>query len=523
METPMRSSGKEVAVRLQGIVKRFGSTAVLNDIHLDFHRGEIHALIGENGAGKSTVGKIIGGYYLADAGEMEIFEKPVDAWSPRRALQHGIAMIHQEVQLVAELSVAKNVFLGIEQNFCGVLKGSERKRFEALERRCGFGVDPDAIVGSLRIAQRQKVEIMRAIARNAKVIIMDEPTSSLTADEAARLHEVMGKLRSDGATIIYVTHFLDHVLDQADRVTVMRDGAIVRTSDIEDETKQSLVEAMLGQSADVAFPALPPRPPEDVAPLLVVESLSTDTDLKNISLTVKPGEIVGLIGLVGSGRTELARAIFGADRLTAGTITLNGRPYLHPSPRRSVERGLVLVPEDRRKQGLVLTQRVRQNMALPHLKRGSRFGVLAERFERRRAKELIAHFEIRPDAVDGAVLNYSGGNQQKVLLSKWVFVSPRVIILDEPSRGVDIGARRRIHDFIVEAAAGGAGVLLISSELEEVMGLSHRCHLMSEGRIVGEIDPQTTTIADVLFRLFNISGAARAEVGSFSDPADFHT
>jgi ribose transport system ATP-binding protein len=507
------------AVRLQGIVKSFGSTAALRDIHLDFRHGEVHALIGENGAGKSTVGKIIGGYYLADAGEVEIFGKRVDAWSPRRALQHGIAMIHQEVQLVPELTVAENVFLGVEQNFCGVLKGPESKRFKELEDRCGFGVDPDAIVGSLRIAERQKVEIMRAIARNAKVIIMDEPASSLTADEAARLHEVIARLRSDGSTIIYVTHFLDHVLAHADRVTVMRDGAVVRTADIVDETKQSLVEAMLGESADVAFPLLPPRPSEDVAPLLVVEGLSTDTELTDVSLTVKPGEIVGLIGLVGSGRTELARAIFGADRLTGGAIRLDGEAYAHPSPRRSVELGLVLVPEDRRRQGLVLTQRVRQNMALPHLGLGSRFGVLAERFERRRVKELVAHFDIRPTAVDGAVVDYSGGNQQKVLLSKWVFVSPRVIILDEPSRGVDIGARRRIHDFIVEAAAGGAGVLLISSELEEVMGLSHRCYLMNEGRIVDEIDPQTTSLADVLFRLFNIAGAAGA-VQRFSDPPD---
>jgi ribose transport system ATP-binding protein len=522
MDPPVRSHEKEIAVRLEGVVKRFGSTMALNGVRLQFRRGEIHALIGENGAGKSTVGKVIGGYHLADAGEIEIFGRRAEAWSPRRALQHGIAMIHQELQLVPELTVAANVFLGIERNFCGVLKGSERKRFEELERRCGFGVDPDAIVGSLRIAQRQKVEIMRAIARNAEVIIMDEPTSSLTPDEAARLHEVMGKLRSEGATIIYVTHFLDHVLAHADRVTVMRDGAIVRTSDIAEETKESLVEAMLGRSADVAFPTLPPRPAQDLAPLLVVEGLSTDTDLRDVSLTVMAGEIVGLIGLVGSGRSELARAIFGADRLTAGTIRLGGQPYLHPSPQRSVELGLVLVPEDRRRQGLVLTQPVRQNMALPHLERGSRLGVVAERFERRRARELIAHFEIRPDSVDGAVVDYSGGNQQKVLLSKWMFVEPRVIILDEPSRGVDIGARRRIHDFIVEAAAGGAGVLLISSELEEVMGLSHRCYLMKEGRIVGEIEPQATTVADVLFRLFNISTVARATVRSGSDPAEVH-
>lgn len=506
----MSRSDERAAVRLLGVVKRFGSTVVLDRVDLDFRQGEVHALIGENGAGKSTLGKIIGGYYGADAGDIEIFGERVDGWSPRRALQRGIAMIHQEIQLVPELTAAQNVFLGAERNLGGVLWGSEVARYRDLERRCGFGVDPDAVVGALSIAERQKVEILRAIARGARVIIMDEPASSLTADEVARLHEVVARLKSNGTTIIYVTHFLDHALSQADRVTVMRDGAVVHTANIADETKQSLVEAMLGESVDLAFPALPARPSTDVEPLLAVEGLSTDTGLTNISLTVRPGEIVGLIGLIGSGRTELARAIFGADPLTAGAIRLCGKLYARPTPNRSVERGLVLVPEDRRKQGLVLTQRTRPNMTLPHLKRGFPVRFLAERFERRRAKELIAHFEIRPDAVDGAVVDYSGGNQQKVLMSKWIFVRPRVIILDEPSRGVDIGARRRIHEFIVEAAQEGAAILLISSELEEVIGLSHRSYLMREGRILGEIDSQTVSSADVLFRLFNVGKDAAA-------------
>ena len=500
----MSLSPERAAVRLKGVVKRFGSTVVLDRVDLDFRQGEVHALIGENGAGKSTIGKIIGGYYHADAGDIEIFGERVDAWSPRRALQRGIAMIHQEIQLVPELTAAQNVFLGVERNMGGVLWGSEVARYGELERRCGFGVDPDAVVGALSIAERQKVEILRAIGRGAKVIIMDEPASSLTADEVARLHEVIARLKSNGTTIIYVTHFLEHALSQADRVTVMRDGAVVRSANIADETKQSLVEAMLGKSADLAFPPLPARPSANAAPLLAVEGLSTDTGLTDISLTVRPGEIVGLIGLIGSGRTELARAIFGADPLMAGAIRVCGELYARPSPSRSVERGLVLVPEDRRKQGLVLTQRTRPNMALPHLKRGFPVRFLAERFERRRAKELISHFEIRPDAVDGAVVDYSGGNQQKVLMSKWIFVRPRVIILDEPSRGVDIGARRRIHEFIVEAAQEGAAILLISSELEEAIGLSHRSYLMREGRIVGEINSRTANTADILFRLFNL-------------------
>jgi len=496
------------AVRLTGIVKRFGTTAVLHDINLAFRPGEIHALIGENGAGKSTVGKIVGGYYTADAGAIEIFGDPVGNWSPRQALQRGVAMIHQELQLVPARSVAENVFLGIEENASGLLTGSEAERFRALDQRCGFGLDPRAIVGDLRIAERQKVEIMRAIARDARVIIMDEPTSSLTADEADRLHVVIKRLKADGATIIYVTHFLDHVLAHADRVTILRDGAVVRTTDIAQETKLSLVEAMLGEPAEIAFPAIPPSPKADVPPLLSVESLSTDTGLADISLVVRPGEIVGLIGLVGSGRTELGRAIFGADRVTGGSIRVGGELYDGPSPTRSVARGLVLVPEDRRKQGLVMTQRVRENMSLPHLAAGSRFGFVREGLERMKVAGLIRHFDVHPDTVDGAVVNYSGGNQQKVLLSKWMYAPPRVLLLDEPSRGVDIGARRRIHEFIVEAAAGGAGVLLISSELEEVMALSHRGYLMSQGRIISEIVPASTGIAEVLSRLFHVAGGA---------------
>jgi ABC-type sugar transport system ATPase subunit len=493
-------------VRLAGVGKSFGATAVLRDINLAFRPREIHALVGENGAGKSTVGKIVGGYYSADAGAIEIFGETVGKWSPRQALQAGIAMIHQELQLIPARSVAENVFLGIEQNTAGFLAGGEIERFRALDQRCGFGLNPDAIVGDLRIAERQKVEIMRAIARDARVIIMDEPTSSLTADEAQRLHVVIRRLKADGATIVYVTHFLDHVLAHADRVTILRDGAVVRTADTSQETKQSLVEAMLGEPAEIAFPLIPPSPKPDAAPLLAVEHLATNTGLDDISLVVRPGEIVGLIGLVGSGRTELVRAIFGADKVTGGSIQIDGEPYDGPNPARSVAHGLVLVPEDRRKQGLVMTQRVRQNMTLPHLAAGSRFGFVREKLERTRVAGLIRHFDVHPSAVDGAVVNYSGGNQQKVLLSKWVYRPPRVIMLDEPSRGVDIGARRRIHEFIVEAAAGGAAVLLISSEIEEVMALSHRGYLMSQGRIISEIVPAATTLADVLARLFQVSG-----------------
>ncbi|HET7715431.1 MAG TPA: sugar ABC transporter ATP-binding protein [Bauldia sp.] len=501
--------GSDAVVRLIGIEKSFGPIKVLRSIDLEFRAGEVRGLVGENGAGKSTVGKIIGGYYSFDAGRLEVFGEAVTNWTPRRALQHGIAMIHQELQLVPALSVADNVFLGIEDNAGGVLKGNEAERFRELDRRCNFGLDPGAIVRELRIADRQKVEIMRAIARNARVIIMDEPTSSLTADEAERLHEVIAWLAADGRTVIYVTHFLDHALSTCHRITVMRDGQVVRTSQAKEENKASLVEAMLGESADVAFPAKPAAPDRSVPPLLEVRNIATDTGLRDVSLSVRPGEIVGLIGLVGSGRSETVRAIFGADPITAGEILIAGQRYLAPSPAASVELGLVMIPEDRRKQGLVLTQVVRPNVSLPHLASIARWGVVRQNEERSRVKALIEHLGVTPNAVDGRVALYSGGNQQKVLLSKWMFGKPRIVLLDEPSRGVDIGARRRIHDFVVELAAGGAAVLLVSSEIEEVLGLSQRAYLMRAGRMIGEIDARSARIEDVMFRLFEISRDAQ--------------
>jgi ABC-type sugar transport system ATPase subunit len=499
-----------VAVRLSRIDKTFGATKVLRSIDLDVRAGEVRAIVGENGAGKSTVGKIIGGYYTFDSGVVEIFGEAATNWTPRRALQRGVAMIHQELQLVPALSVANNVFLGIEDNTAGILKRTEVERFRELDRHCGFGLAPEAIVADLRIADRQKVEVMRAIARDARVIIMDEPTSSLTADETERLHQVIAWLAEQGRTVIYVTHFLDHALRTCDRVTVMRDGAVVRTANTADETKASLVEAMLGEPADIAFPPIPKAPDSATPALLEVTGLSTATGLRCVSLAVRPGEIVGLIGLVGSGRSETLRAIFGADPVVAGEVAIAGKRYDNGSPARSVDQGVVLIPEDRRKQGLVLTQVVRPNVSLPHLAAVSTLGVLRTATERTRTKALIDHLNVTPADVDGVVALYSGGNQQKVLLSKWMFSNPRVVLLDEPSRGVDVGARRRIHDFIVELAAGGAAVLLVSSEIEEVIGLSHRAYLMSGGRTVGEVDPKSTTVEDVLYSLFQIDRADRA-------------
>lgn len=503
----------EIAVRVQGVAKSFGGTRILNDITIDFAKGTVHALVGENGAGKSSVGKIIGGYYSADEGVVEIDGEAVTRFSPREALQRGIAMIHQELQLVPELTVLQNVFLGQESNRSGVLVGGDLGRFRTLEETCKFGLDPNAKVATLRIAERQKVEIMRAVARDANVIIMDEPTSSLTEDEAARLHSLIARLKSRGTTIVYVSHFLDHILATCDRVTIMRDGEVIRTGPVAGETKQSLVDSMLGQASEIIWPDLPPPPDHHVPPIAEMRNVSTISGLSNITLSIRPGEVVGLIGLVGAGRTEVGRALFGADRILSGSYSIEGAAQSNLTIHKAVKKGIALVPEDRRKEGLVLTQTTRPNVSLASLSRISRLGILNSKSERSRVATMIEHFGIVPAKVDGEVAFYSGGNQQKVLLSKWAVDKPKLLILDEPSRGVDIGARQRIHEFIVEMAAAGVGILLISSELEEVINLSHRGYLMSEGRIFAEANCRELTVEDALNRIFREQGQETPQEG----------
>ncbi|MFD0664533.1 ATP-binding cassette domain-containing protein [Thermocatellispora tengchongensis] len=326
-----------VAAAVRGLSKRFGSTQALDSVTLSFAAGEVHGLVGENGAGKSTLGKMIGGLYHPDSGEIEIFGSPVRRWDTKRAQDAGVVVIAQELCLVPALSVAQNVFLGRERSTFGVLHPGLVQRYAELEQVCGFGLPADAPVESLSIADQQKVEIMRALARDARIIVMDEPTSSLTADEAARLHEIMRWLRSRGTTVIYVTHFLEDVLENCDRVTVMRDGRVIRTSETATETKSGLVEAMLGEPADVLLPERPPPPSPEADPVVEMREVWSGTAVRGVSLAVRPGEIVGLAGLVGSGRTEIARALFGCDRVDSGrsasaAVRSAPAPRARPSP-----------------------------------------------------------------------------------------------------------------------------------------------------------------------------------------------
>ncbi len=499
--TAPHTEAAPIALRLDHIAKRFGPVSVLQDVSIDFRQGEIHALIGENGAGKSTVGKIAGGFYSRSGGTIEVDGEPVEHWSPASALARGVAIMHQELQIVPSLTVAQNVFLGMESTTGGFLKGDEVPRTRELIARCGFQLNPETRARDLGLADQQKIEIMRALARKANVLVMDEPTSSLTEDEAEKLHNIMKQLRDGGTTIIYVSHFLDHILAQSDRVTILRDGRVVRTTDCADETKASLIAGMLGEAdGEIQYPDLPV--PQSTEPALEVDNLCATNGVHNASLTVRKGEIVGLIGLVGSGRTEIARAIFGADRGTAGSVTINGRPYEKRTPEKSIRNKLVMVPEDRRGQGLFLGRDLAFNVTIPYLGRFLRGGLLSFGEEGKTTKGVIDHFRVSPANKSAVIGNLSGGNQQKILLGRWLVDDPDIVLLDDPSRGVDVGARQQIHNFIVELARAGKAVLLISSEIEEVLGMSHRAYLVQDGTITKEIDPRSETTDSVLHALF---------------------
>jgi ABC-type sugar transport system ATPase subunit len=489
-------------VELRGISKRFGGVRALVDVDLTVARQSIHALVGENGAGKSTLGKILAGVYRPDDGELLVDGRSVAYRSPRDALLDGITIIAQEPTLVPHRSVLENVFLGVESETAGVVdRRRTARRFATLVEQTGIDLPPRRPARSLRVADQQKVEILRAIVRNAKLIVMDEPTSALTTDESERLFELVRRLQQRGTTIVYVSHFLAEVLELADTVTVLRDGAVVRTGAAAEATPSKLVTAMLGRSVDLTFPPKE-RPPANAPVVLSVRGLSRPPAVQDVSFEIRAGEILGLAGLIGSGRSEVARAIFGADRPQAGTVEVEGKELRARQPHQAIRKGVVMLPEDRKTQGLLMLRSVLDNVTLPHLDRVSSAGVVSVRAERRRGGELIQGLAIRTRSGTSRVSTLSGGNQQKVLFARWLFETPKVFIADEPTRGVDVGAKLAIYDLIHSLAKRGIAVLLISSEHEEVLGLAHRVLVMRAGRLVAAFDEESMSEDAVLHAAF---------------------
>jgi ABC-type sugar transport system ATPase subunit len=504
---PSRAAAGALGVELRRISKRYGGARALDDVSVSIAAGEIHALVGENGAGKSTLGKIVAGAVVPDDGEIVVDGKPRSFRSPRDAIRHGIALIHQELALVPALSVLDNVFLGAELGPAGVVdRRDERERFREIASRIGFEHNPSVRVEQLRVADQQKVEILRALVRDARLIVMDEPTAALTRDEADRLLDITRDLRRDGVTVIYVSHILGDVLQLCDTITVLKDGKHVQTTPAASETVESLVTAMLGRSLDLVFPART-APPADAPVVLSVRDLSRQPAFEAVSFDIRAGEIVGLAGLVGSGRTEIARAIFGADP-ASGTVELEGRALRRRSPRAGIGRGIALLPESRKEQGLVMMRPVTENVTIAHIGEVTRSAVVQIRRERRLVSRVLKSVDARAASYSMPVSALSGGNQQKAAIAKWLVKTPKVMLADEPTRGIDVGAKRAIYELIVGLAAQGLGVLLISSELEEVIGLAHRVLVIRAGRIVAELEGEKADEETVMRAAFGGGVAA---------------
>ena len=479
---------------MSGIVKRFPGVIALSGVSLTLNPGEVLALMGENGAGKSTLMKVLGGAYLPDEGEIVIEGKPVVLSDVSEAKRLGIALIHQELMLARNLDIAANIFLGNEGgNMMSTLRrGDMNAKATALLDRVGLHRPPTTPVSSLTAGQMQMVEIAKALSMNARIIIMDEPTSSLPSGESEQLFKIIRQLRSEQIGIIYISHRMEEVLSLADRITVLRDGRYVGELSRADATHEKIVGLMVGRElSNQYFPQKHDKPLAD--PILMVKDLLVPGAPAGVNFIANRGEILGFAGLVGSGRTELMETIFGVTPPLGGSVNLDGNPYTPASPRDAIDSGISLAPEDRKRHGLVLPMSVAENTSLPNVATYSRFGILDRAKERKVADAEVARLRTKTPNILQKVVNLSGGNQQKVVLGKWLAMSPKVLILDEPTRGIDVGAKAEIYRHMAALADQGITILMVSSEMEEIIGMSDRVVVMHERRIKGILPRESLT------------------------------
>jgi rhamnose transport system ATP-binding protein len=480
-------------IELRAVSKSFAGIKVLNAVSFDIRPGEVHALMGENGAGKSTLIKIMAGLHQADEGEIRVNGQAVKFSSPRDAHSAGIATVHQELLLFPELTVAENIFLGqTPKTALGTIdwQTMRRRARELLEALDSGDLDIDQKVASLSVGNRQRIEIARALAQDARVLIMDEPTAALAEHDVQRLMSIVRSLCARGVAIVYVSHRMPEIFSLAHRVTVLRDGQHVATKPVSEVDEAQLVSMMVGRSIDRLYPA---KQGKDGDVILELEDVSYRTAVHNISLKLKRGEILGLAGLVGSGRTETALTIFGITPASSGQILIDGKPVTIASPEAARDLGIAYVPEDRGHQGLIRAQTIGENIALANLKNLMRGLFVDARRVTAEAKTAISRFGIRARGPEQPVRQLSGGNQQKVVLGKWLATNPRILIMDEPTRGIDVGAKAEIHLLMRKLAGEGMAILMISSELPEVLGMSDRVLVMNAGRIVAEFDKAHAT------------------------------
>ncbi len=483
-------------MELRHITKQFPGVMALSGVDLDIRPGEVHALVGENGAGKSTLIKVMTGFHQMNDGQMLIDGKPVVFTDPHQAIEAGIACIYQELSIVPQIDVAKNLFLGNWPTKGAFLDSkSQYAAAEKVLERIRLDVSPKAMAGDLSIAQQQMIEIGRALTRNARIIIMDEPTSSLTDREADILMDLIRQLRSEGTSIVYISHKLDEVLAISDRITVLCDGHNVTSVDAKDVTRQKLIEYMLGRPLDNMYNK---QPAEQGDTILRVEGLTRKGVFEDVSFEARKGEVLGFFGLVGAGRSEIMRAIFGVDKLDSGKIYIGGNEVKIANPVQATALGLALVPEDRKKEGLALRLSVLANMTLVKLPKISRLGFINKKQQSALTDSYIESIRVKTPTPQQLAGNLSGGNQQKVVIAKWLMEEPDILILDEPTRGIDVGSKAEIYSIICELAQQGVCVIVVSSEMNEILGISDRIITVFEGRITAEFRREDATDKAIL-------------------------
>lgn len=488
------------AVRFASISKTFPGVRALEDVSFEVAAGSVHALCGENGAGKSTLGKMLAGIHEPDAGHIEVFGRPARFESPREALAAGIGMVHQELSFCENLSVAENLCLGNlpARGFFTDAAATERRAVDML-RGIDEGIDVRARLGDLPLGQRQMIQIATAVGAGARVIVFDEPTSSLSQREAERLYAIIATLKAQGVTSIYVSHRMDEIFRLCDAVTVLRDGRHVATQPMASVDEAALVQMMIGRAIDEAKPSGNERAGAS-DPVLAVSAFSSPGKFADVAFTLRAGEVLGLAGLVGAGRSEIAHALFGLDPAARGEVRIAGKAVDIHSPSEAMAHGLGLVPEDRKRQGLVLDMSARFNTTLAILSRLARFAFVRSDRDRSVTRAYFERLRVRAPGIEARAAGLSGGNQQKLVLAKWLAAEAKILILDEPTRGVDVGAKAEIHALIDELAREGRAILLISSELRELLRLSTRILVIRDGRIAGEV-PRDSATQDGLLRM----------------------
>ena len=496
-------------IRMEHIHKSFGGVHALNDVHMDVYSGEVHALLGENGAGKSTLIKTMTGVYQPDSGEIYLYGEPVSFGGPREAQQQGIGAIYQEPSLFPDLDIAENIMAGRQPTRAGRIDwGAMYRESQGLLEKLGVRLTPRTKAGNLSVAQQQTVEIARALSLDAQLLIMDEPTSSLTVTEVEELFRIIRQLREAGTAIIFISHRLEELFAVADRVTVLRDGHYVGTRDMDEVKTEDLIQMMVGRQVDDLFPKQ--EAPVGEA-LLEVSNLTAPGKFENVSFSLHAGEILGLAGLVGAGRTDVARALFGIQPIQSGSIKIEGQAVTIGHPRDAMDLGIGFVPEDRQHHGLVLPMSIAANVTLPILPRFATAGWLHEGQASKVAAKAARRLEVKSAGIGQKARELSGGNQQKVVLAKWLETDPRILILDEPTRGIDVGTKAAVHQLMSDLANEGVAILMISSELPEILGMSDRILVMREGQITGELSRAEATQEKIMARATTAAAAGGSE------------